>query len=159
MAQFFYTAKLILALFILLTISLMVFSWLFPDEIGASDYAIEAVKLPGGENIYFKREVRGLTGNYDVIAISANSDPCASCDRKADYCLNDMWPGAVYYKIEAETLHLFAFGGISAPEKFPLPIKIEKHEISGFTDQQEFESNLESNGIKRLPLTAASKCR
>ncbi|MBP6820505.1 MAG: hypothetical protein KA368_03125 [Acidobacteria bacterium] len=159
MAQFFYIAKLLLGLFILITISLMAFSWLFPDETGSSDYAIEAVKLPDGENVYFKREIRGLTGNYDVIAVSANSDPCASCDRKKDYCLNEMWPEAVYYKIEAGTLHLFAYRGISIPEKFPLPIKIETHEISGLPAQREFESKMERNGIKKLPLTAASKCR
>ncbi len=158
MAQFIYAAKILLGLFILITISLMVFSWLFPDEIGASDYAIEKVTLPNGENIYFKREIRGITGNYDVIAVSANSDPCVSCDRKKDYCVNAMWPDEVSYKVEAGTLHLFASGGFSVPEKFPLPIKIEAHDIGASSGKQGLSSK-ERIGIIRLPLKAASKCR
>jgi len=123
------------------------------------EYAIEAIKLPDGQTIYFKREVRGITGNYDVIAVSANSDPCASCDPKTDYCLAAMGPEAVYYKIEAETLHLFAHGGINSPEKFPLPIKIEIHDISSVPAQDEFKRKMSRDGVKKLPLTATDKCK
>jgi hypothetical protein len=51
----------------------------------SSEYAIASVKLAGGQTLYFKREVRGITGNYDVIAVSANSNPCISHDDQTDY--------------------------------------------------------------------------
>jgi hypothetical protein len=44
----------------------------------SSEYAIASVKLAGGQILYFKREVRGINGSYDVIAISANSDLLAT---------------------------------------------------------------------------------
>lgn len=41
----------------------------------ASEYAIAPIQLSTGQTIYFKREVRGITGNYNVIVISTNADP------------------------------------------------------------------------------------
>jgi hypothetical protein len=146
-------AKLIAAIFLFaLTASCSV-----PDM--NSDYAVETVRLPNGQNIYFKREIRGITGNYNVISVSANNDPCASCDHKTDYCLKAMWPEVVYYQLDGETLHLFAYGGLTTPEKFPLTIKIETHDITGIPAEDEFERMMARKGALRLTLTATNKCR
>jgi hypothetical protein len=120
-----------------------------------SDYAIEAVKLSDGQTIYFKREVRGITGNYDVIAVSTNSDPCASCNPKTDYCL-DSYPEAVYYKVAGDTLHIYGYGGIKAPEKFPGSSKIEAHAFDNFS---EWESSYGKKGIIRMELKATKECK
>jgi hypothetical protein len=51
------------------------------------EYSVSSIRLSNGREIFFKREVRGITGSYDVIAISADGDPCRSYDRQTDYCI------------------------------------------------------------------------
>src|SRR6266446_246048 len=72
----------------------------------APQYAVSKLDLPNGKAIYFKREVRGLLGNYDVVAISPNSDPCASVNDDTDYCIC-FDRQYVYYKLEGDTLHFY----------------------------------------------------
>jgi hypothetical protein len=129
----------------------------------SSQYAIASVKLPTGQQIYFKREVRGITGNYDVIAISTNNDPCKSYDEKMDYRIYsyDKFGNYIYYKMEGDKLHLYGVVANNSPtEEFPLNLKIENHEIN-FLEWEKFEGNYDKQGITRLLLgiKPENKCR
>ncbi|GEM_PF-3277454 len=125
----------------------------FSQSCGNSDpsqYAVASVSLPDGQPLYFKREVRGITGNYDVIAISANGDPCVSQDDKTDYCICSSTE-QVYYKLDAATLHLYGSTTNRTPAKFPLQLKVENHEINPM-DQERFKRDYAKQGINRLDL-------
>src|SRR5215470_12030407 len=64
------------------------------------------ILLTSGREIFFKREVRGVTGNYDVIAISADGNSCRSYDPQTDYRIC-AYTEYVYYKVEGDTPRLF----------------------------------------------------
>jgi hypothetical protein len=128
----------------------------YPDF--SSEYAIETVKLPTGQTIYFKREVRGINGNYDVVSISTNSDPCKSYDEKTDYCICS-GRRYVYYKIEGDKIHLYDATANQSPERFPINLGIENHEIHPL-DREKFEANYDKQGITRLlmEIKPGNKC-
>jgi hypothetical protein len=129
----------------------------FPDF--SSEYAIETVKLSTGQQIYFKREVRGLNGNYDVVVISTNNDPCKSYDEKTDYCICS-YRKYLYYKIEGDTVHLYGATANRSPQRFPVNLKIENHEIHPL-DIAKFGVDYDKQGITRLLLEIKpeNKCR
>lgn len=120
----------------------------YPDF--SSEYAIEPVKLSTGQTIYFKREVRGINGNYDVVSIPTNSDPCKSYDEKTDYYIRSDRK-YVYYKVEGDKIHLYSATANRSPERFPINMRIENHEIHPL-DQEKFEANYDKQGITRLLL-------
>ena len=120
----------------------------YPDF--SSEYAIETVNLSTGQTIYFKREVRGINGSYDVVSISTNSDPCKSYDEKTDYCICS-YRKYVYYSVEGDKIHLYAATANRSPERFPINLKIENHEIHPL-DREKFEANYDKQGITRLLL-------
>ena len=129
----------------------------YPDF--SSEYAIETVKLSTGQPIYFKREVRGINGNYDVVAISTSNDPCKSYDEKTDYCIcSDR--RYVYYKVEGEKIHLYGATANRSPARFPVNLKIENHEIQPL-DREKFVADYDKQGITRLSLEIKpeNKCR
>jgi hypothetical protein len=113
------------------------------------EYAIAKLELPNGKAIYFKREVRGINGNYDVVAISPNSDPCTSVDSDCDYCICYLRE-FVYYKLEGDTLHLYYATAGDPPAK-NFPVKVVNHEIN-IMKVEEFKRNYSSQGITRLEL-------
>ena len=114
----------------------------------SSEYAIAKLELPNGKTIYFKREARGITGNYDVLAISANGDPCASANRDTDYRISEC--ESIYYKLEGDTLHLYYATAGDPPAK-NFPVKVVNNEIN-IMKVDEFKRNYSSQGITRLDL-------
>jgi hypothetical protein len=123
------------------------------------EYSVSSIRLSNGREIFFKREVRGITGSYDVIAISADGDPCRSYDRQTDYCICTSTDG-VYYKTEGDTLHLFYSTSTSAPERFPFQIIVENHEVHPM-EREKFKQEYQKMGITRLglPIDPKIKCK
>jgi len=123
------------------------------------EYAVTRIRLSNGREIFFKREVRGITGSYDVIAISADGDPCRSYDRQTDYCICT-GRDRVYYKAEGDTLNLFYSTSTSAPERFPFQIIVENHEVHPM-EREKFEQEYQKMGITRLdlPIDPKIKCK
>jgi hypothetical protein len=131
--------------FILALAAIGLSSCSFPNF--SPEYAISKLQLPNGQTIYFKREVRGINGNYDVVAISANGDPCTSMNRDNDYAINDC--PSVYYKLEGNTLHLYFWTASGSPTK--PPVQLVNHEINNM-DFDAFKRSYLSQGITRLDL-------
>ena len=123
------------------------------------EYSVSSVRLTSGREIFFKREVRGVTGNYDVIAISADGNPCRSYDPQTDYCICTS-TDRVYYKAEGDTLHLFYSTSTSAPERFPFQIIVENHDVHPM-EREKFKQEYERMRITRLdlPIDPKIKCR
>jgi hypothetical protein len=123
------------------------------------EYSVSSIRLSNGREIFFKREVRGITGSYDVIAISANGDPCRSYDRQTDYCICTS-TDRVYYKTEGDTLHLFYSTSTSAPERFPFQIIVENHKVHPM-EREKFKQEYQKMGITRidLPIDPKIKCK
>src|SRR5262249_52191032 len=114
------------------------------------EYAIETVKLPTGQTIYFKREVRGINGDHDVVAISTNGDPCKSFDEETDYCICS-YRKYVYYKIEGDKIHLNYATENTIPAKFQTNQKIKNNKIHPL-DRKKFKANYKKQVIPLLPL-------
>jgi hypothetical protein len=123
-----------------------------------SEYAIAKLDLPNGQAIFFKREVRGINGDYDVVAISRNSDPCVSVNDDADYCICS-WRDYVYYKLDGNTLNLYYALADHAPAKQAFPVKVVNHEVHPM-DVEDFKRKYAAMGITRLDLAVAptNKC-
>jgi hypothetical protein len=124
----------------------------------SSEYAIAKLDLPDGKAIYFKREVRGINGNYDVVAISLNGDPCVSFNNDTDYCICS-WHEYVYYKLDGDTLHLYYATANRAPAKQAFPVKVINHEVHPM-GAEEFKRKYAEMGITRLDLAVdhTKKC-
>src|SRR5262245_16096744 len=122
-------------------------------------YSVSSIRLTSGREIFFKREVRGVTGSYDVIAISADGNPCRSYDPQTDYCICT-GTDRVYYKAEGDTLHLFYSTSTSAPKSFPFQVIVENHEVHPM-EREKFKQGYERMEITRLdlPIDARIKCR
>lgn len=122
-------------------------------------YSVSSIRLNSGREIFFKREVRGVTGSYDVIAISADGNPCRSYDPQTDYCICTS-ADRVYYKAEGDTLHLFYSTSTSAPKRFPFQLIVENHEVHPM-EREKFKQEYERIGITRLdlPIDPMIKCR
>ena len=123
----------------------------------SSLYAIARLDLPNGKAIYFKREVRGINGNYDVVAISENGDPCVSFNPDTDYCICYWSP--VYYKLEGDTLHLYYGTANHSPAKHAFPVKVVNHETHSI-ESDELKRKYAELGLTRLNLTVdgTKKC-
>src|SRR5437016_4419804 len=135
-----------LTLFISCLVAMALASCSIPDF--APEYAISKLDLSNGQAIYFKREVRGINGNYDVVAISPNGDPCASMNRDTDYSISES--ESVYYKLEGDALHLYFSTATGSPAR-PFPVKLVNHEINNM-DFDKFKRSYLSRGITRLDL-------
>lgn len=116
----------------------------------APEYALAKLELPNGRAIFFKREVRGINGNYDVVAISPNADPCVSVNDDTDYCICS-WREYIYYKLEGETLHLYYATADHSPAKHEFPVRVVNHEIHP-KDAEQFKRTYSERGITRLDL-------
>jgi len=107
--------------------------------------------MANGQKIYFKREVRGINGNYDVTAISTDGNPCRKYNEETDYCICNGSEN-VYYNINENTLVLYDY---SKPQHSPtiseFPAKVESQSVSQiFTENT--EKIYEQKGIKKLNL-------
>ena len=116
----------------------------------APEYTIAKLDLLNGRSVFFKREVRGINGNYDVIAISPNGEPCVSVNDDTDYCICS-GSEYVYYKLEGDTLHLYYATANHAPATHEFPIKVVNHEVHPM-DSVKFKGTYAGLGITRLDL-------
>src|SRR5215468_1673470 len=114
------------------------------------EYSVSSIRLSNGREIFFKREVRGITGSYDVIAISADGNPCRSYDPQTEYCICTS-TDRVYYKAEGDTLHLFYSTTTGTPERFPFRVTVENHEVHPM-EREKFKQEYERMGITKLDL-------
>jgi hypothetical protein len=109
----------------LLSVGALTISSCIPDM--RSAHGIVAIPIEGGRQVYFKREVRGLS--YDVLTLSANSDPCRPDDPVVDDVFNTHGPVAVYYKIEGGRLQVYASSGVVLAKAGDLRKLVEHHEL------------------------------
>jgi hypothetical protein len=118
-------------------------------------YAVKELQTPSGQKIYFKREVRGLLGNYDVIAISTIPEPCKSINHETDFCIcsGAGFYGGVFYKFEDNVLHLRGSNYIDEPKSKNFPVKIKYDLVS-----DDFLKNHSKEGFSKLDLTLEGKC-
>lgn len=114
-------------------------------------HSVKSIETVNGQKIYFKREVRGINGNYDVIAISTNGNPCRSYNKETDYCICNS-SQAVYYNINGNILTLYNYSiPQHAPTKSDFPVSVEGRQVSQiFTENT--EKIYQEKGIQKLDL-------
>lgn len=123
----------------------------------SSNYAIDKVMMPSGLTVYFKREVRGITGNYDMIAISLNGDPCRSYDENTDYGI--WWNESdIYYKVASDTIHLYGATVSRFPKTPVAGLRIERHEVHPI-DRAQFLKDYSRRSIMKMTLVADEKIK
>jgi len=113
----------------------------------SSDYGVVAVKVANNREVYFKREVRGLS--YDTLVISTNRSPCVMPNAESDYIYPVIGPLELYYKTEGDSLILYGRFKADPPKNDTFTVKIVQNEI----DPSEFfaiKSKTDELGLKPL---------
>lgn len=59
-------------------------------------YGIVTLQITASQEVYFKREVRGL--HYDHLVLSPSKDFCREPNPKSDYIFRAQGPRRIYYK-------------------------------------------------------------
>ena len=96
----------------------------------SSEYGIVKISV-GGNQLYFKREVRGL--NHDAVILSPDENYCAEYNPDTDYKFTSM-DTFIFYKIEGRILYLLEGNptqegypykpNIIEPKNFPVKVMI-----------------------------------
>jgi hypothetical protein len=111
------------------------------------EYGIYSIALPDGRDIYVKRMVWGLNG--DVLVISPNREYCHMPDAATDYIFHNMdagWSG-FYYKVENDTLVIYAWIKAEEPQGGTFPIKVVQHGPD-LTEYNQIKENPGKPGLK-----------
>jgi hypothetical protein len=93
----------------------------------SSAFGMLAVTV-GNREVYFKREVRGLS--YDALVISPSSSFCKMPDPRSDYIFREQGPVRLYYKVDNNTLVLYGTGSATPPEARNFPVNVVQHELT-----------------------------
>jgi len=120
------------------------------------DYGVKEVKMPDGQSVYFKREVRGPS--YDLMVISSNNKYCNMPDNKLDYIYNVLGPTELYYKIEGYTLILYGRFAADPPETMPFPVTIIQKEFEPL-DFLKLKQHVGELGLTRLVVDTDEKLK
>jgi hypothetical protein len=116
------TNKLAMYLLALLPIS---FTACLPDL--SPSFGIVKLKI-GDREVYFKREVRGLS--YDTLVISPSDGFCGMPDPKSDFIFNSLDPLPLYYRVDNNTLVLYGTDSATPPEAENFPVKVVQHKLT-----------------------------
>jgi hypothetical protein len=97
------------------------------SDLGSSRYGLVALNVPPAEELYFRREARGL--NFDQLSITRNADVCAKTDRSQDIVFvgSNTHP---FYKIVGNEVHIYVGIVPEIPLGFGTSTKIIFHEIN-----------------------------
>ena len=110
-------------------------------------FGIVALTVEGGRQIYFKREVRGLS--YDVLAVSDDPDPCHTANDAADYVFRAQGPLTVYYKLEGPKLVVYSASPGAASDKSEIPRLIDARLLEA-PEFQQFGIKYHEKGFTKL---------
>ncbi len=136
---------------------------LLPLSLGAcmpnlsSESGIERVKLKDSE-VYFKREIRGLS--YDVLVLSLSDTLCEMPDRRKDYVFQEQGPLRIYYKVENDVLNIYGTGRAQPPEVNLFKVNIVQHQLSvlEFDRLVKDAASLQLH-LLEVPVSQNRKCR
>lgn len=113
-----------LAMYLLALLPLS-FSACMPDLSPA--YGIVKVKV-GEQEVYFKREARGLS--YDALVISTSDSFCGMPDPQSDYIFREQGPLRLYYKVDNNSLIIYARSRAIQPEVKKFLVNIVQKELT-----------------------------
>ena len=113
----------------------------------SSKYGVHRLVVFEDQQVYFKREVRGL--NYDSLTLSANKDHCVKPNPHHDYIYDELGPITLFYKTEGNTLEIFSTTLAKQPQSFPVSIKIVQHKLSPL-EFAKLKQNYKERGLEIL---------
>lgn len=121
------------------------------------EYGVSEIKSPGGETLYFRREVKGR--NYDALSLSKDPDYCSEPDPNEALIFRGMGPITIYYEFKGEELHLYSAGETNKPRNFSERVKLVVHDISN-PEYIELNDNYRERGLEKLdvPINKSLPC-
>lgn len=139
------------------SLGIMILSSSCSTESSPYKYGVVALKISDSQQVYFKREARGVS--YDSLALSINGDPCIEPDPKSDFILHSSELPRIYYKIENGTLVLYLTVDAKSPGSGTFPVNVIQKKIHPI-DSEEFKESYEKLGIKfiEIKLSEGLKC-
>jgi hypothetical protein len=120
-------------------------------------YGVIILTVSNDQDMYFKREVRGL--NYDVMVLSTDDDYCREADASSDYVFaSDPLP--MYYQLEDGTLSLYLTSPAAVPENFQSPIRVVQHQLSPL-EFEDIQQHYKERGLNllRVEIDKKLKCK
>jgi len=124
------------------------------DNIGHSQFGTVEIPLGSGKVIYARREVRGL--NYDVLALSPDSNTCAHANPQTDIIFR--YDGTPLYLTRNRVgVAVYRYGSVEIPRSAPSLTGIEVEQVN-FTDFKSLEKTYQQLHIRKLevPVTSGS---
>ena len=120
---------------------------------------IVAIPLEAERQLYFKREVRGLS--YDLLTLSTDSDPCRSDDPAVDDVFVAQGPLTIYYMIEGGRLQVYSASSVTLAKGGDIRSLVEHHLLDPL-DYQRVSDTYKQQGFTKLDVQlniAAGRCR
>lgn len=122
----------------------------------SSDYGVVTVTMPNNLEIYFKREVRGLS--YDTLVLSPNKSVCDMPNSKSDYIYPVIGPLELFYKVEGNSLILYGTFAAPPPEASKFPVSVVQHEFNP-SEFSQLKMKIGEMGLKRLEVNIDKKIK
>lgn len=119
-------------------------------------YGIVSLKVSESQEVYFKREARGL--NHDSLVLSANKDYCAEPSPQVDFIFHASGSHSIYYKIENGILIMYPSSAATPPESRQFPVKVVQYDLTTL-DYAELQKNHEKLGLKYLEVKLDEKLK
>ena len=92
----------------------------------SGNYGRVTIEAPNGEKFYFRRQVRG---NFEALALSADSNVCAKPDPAKALIFRAYTP-VVFYRFEGNELHIYKMSTVDVPTNFSKTIRLVLHDIT-----------------------------
>jgi hypothetical protein len=87
------------------------------------EQGVQRVAIPGGGDVYFKRETAGA--NSDLLGLTADGNPCHRLDESRDYVFPELGPLTAYYELAQGTLTIYSSSALRAPAATTLPVRVK----------------------------------
>src|SRR5689334_10162376 len=112
-----------------------------------TEYGVSPIKSPGGEILYFRREVRGR--NFDALSLSKNPNYCSKPDPDEAIIFRGMGPFTVFYKFVGDELHLYSIEELKVPRHFSERVKVIIHNVTN-PEHIQMHDDYQKMGLEKL---------
>ena len=113
---------------------------------------VQRVTVPGGTNVYFKRETAGF--NSDQLGLTTDGNPCHRLDESKDYVYPELGPLEVYFAIQQGTITIYSSSELRKPATNTFPLRVNSVVLSPL-DFQEMERSYRSRGLTKVSVEAS----
>ncbi|MBN8653539.1 MAG: hypothetical protein J0L67_19070 [Cytophagales bacterium] len=116
---------------------------IFPQE-----ELTKKLNLPNGKELFVRAKIWGISSNHEEIVFSEN--PITIADKEKDYIF---YTDKVFYKINGDTLSLYACACDTSEPKFPFKgVKIMLNDLKTSSQIKNYSDNYKKFGLEKMSI-------